>query len=163
MKEGIFFAKEFERNGVIFYLEKGMRAENIITKKLFYTLAKQEIEHLEAIENFIISGRYDTYRDNVKEVEFEIKKFFESLEEKDRLEKQLEVYSMALNMEKHGYSQYEKFYNEAVNEKEKKFFKFLMGEERKHIEALVNVYSYISETDDWFHKEESRVWNWMNL
>ncbi|MCM8820754.1 MAG: hypothetical protein NC932_02230 [Candidatus Omnitrophica bacterium] len=158
----IGFAKEFEKNGAKFYIDKGLKAKNIITKKLLYTLAKQEIEHLEAIENFIIKGQYVENGKDM-DIETEMKYFFASLKRKDKLEDRLHVYSMALEMEKKGYLQYEKFYKEADDEKEAKFFKFLMGEEKNHIDAIVNVYSYISDTGDWFQKEESKAWNWMNL
>lgn len=162
MKSNIKFALEFEENGAKFYIDMGLKAKNIITKKLLYTLAKQEIEHLEAIENFIITGKYSKNEED-GDVESEIKDFWGSLDKINKMEDQLQVYRMALEMEKKGYSQYEKFYNEAKDEKEERFFKFLMGEEKKHIDAIVNVYSYLSETDDWFQNEESRVWNWMNL
>lgn len=163
MEKSMKFALEFEKNGAIFYINMGLKAGNIITKKLFYTLAGQEIEHLENIESFIINEQYNKVERNEDEVENEIRSFFGSLNKKNRLEHNLDVYNMALEMEKKGYLQYEKFYNEAKNEKEKEFLKFLMAEEKKHMEAIINVYSYLSETDDWFQKEESKVWNWMNL
>ncbi|MCM8762489.1 MAG: hypothetical protein NC929_04145, partial [Candidatus Omnitrophica bacterium] len=134
----ISFAKEFEKNGAKFYIDMGLKTENIITKKLLYTLAKQEIEHLEAIENFIIKGQY-LEKGKDRDIETEMKYFFRGLKRKDKVEDKLQVYSIALEMEKKGYLQYEKFYSEATDEKEAEFFKFLMGEEKKHIDAIVNV------------------------
>ena len=156
------FALEFERNGAKFYIDMGIEAGNILTKKLFYTLARQEIEHLEAIEKFLADGNYEK-QEGSKEVEQEIKNFMKDLTDERKIETQLQVYEMALDMEKKGYIQYEKFYKEAKDEKKKEFFKFLMNEEKKHIDAIVNVYSYISNTEDWLQREESNVWNWMNL
>lgn len=161
MEKGINFAKEFEKNGANFYIELGMKADNLLTKKLFYTLAKQEIEHLEAIENFVLSRSYEIKKE--EKIEEEIKKIFMELKEKSKTENQLKGYETGLELEKKSYSHYEKLYKEAVDEEEKKLYKFLMEQEKEHIESIVNVYSYLSGTGDWFHKEESRVWNWMNL
>jgi len=161
MENGIKFAKEFEKYGANLYIEMGIKSENLITKKLFYSLAKQEIEHLETIEKFVLSGDYKTEKSEM--IEDNLKKFFTELKEKNKIESNIEGYKMALEIEKKGYFQYEKFYKEAKDEKEKKLFKFLMEQERLHLEAIINVYSYLTETGDWFEKEESKIWNWMNL
>jgi len=161
MEKGIEFAKEFEKNGANLYIELGMKAENLITKKLFYSLARQEIEHLETIENYVLTQNYK--KSEELNIEEEMKIFFTNLKEKEKLETQLDGYKIALEVEKNGYSNYEKFYKEAKDEKEKRLFKFLMEQEKSHMEAIINVYSYLTETGDWFEKEESKVWNWMNM
>ncbi|MCX7916916.1 MAG: hypothetical protein N2589_02160 [bacterium] len=161
MEEGINFAKEFEKEGAIFYIDLGMKADNLLTKKLFYTLGKQEIEHLEAIENFIFSKEYKIEKEvNVEE---EIENFFNGLRDRTKIENQIKGYETALDLEKKSYSHYEKLYNSSKSPEEKNFYKFLMEQEKQHMEAIINVYSYLSETEDWFQKEESKVWNWMNL
>ncbi|MCS7227846.1 MAG: Mur ligase family protein [Endomicrobia bacterium] len=43
MEDAINFAKIFEKEGVDFYIELGMKAYNLITKKLFYTLTYFEL------------------------------------------------------------------------------------------------------------------------
>lgn len=161
MEREIEFAKELERKGTDFYIELGMKADNLLTKKLFYSLAKQEIEHLEAIENFLLTKSYKI--GEKVDIEEEMRNFFNELKEKSKFENQIKGYETAIEMEKKSYSHYEKLFNEAKTEEEKKFFKFLMEQEKSHLEAIINVYSYLSETDDWFMKEESKVWNWMNL
>ena len=161
MKKGIEFAKEFEKNGANLYTELGIKAENLITKRLFYSLAKQEIEHLEVIENYVITINYAKLEE--QNIEEEMKEIFYSLREKNKAETQLDGYKIALELEKDGYSHYEKFYKEAEDENEKELFKFLMEQEKSHIDAIVNIYSYLTETGDWFEKEESKIWNWMNI
>ena len=161
MEKGIEFAKEFEKNGANLYIELGMKAENLITKRLFYSLAKQEIEHLETIENYVLEKNYEKFEQ--QNIEEEMKGFFNSLKEKQKTENQIDGYKIALEVEKNGYSHYEKFYKEAKDEKERKLFKFLMEQEKTHIDAIVNIYSYLTETGDWFEKEESKIWNWMNM
>lgn len=161
MKNGISFAKELEKEGVNFYIELGIKAENLLTKKLFYTLAKQEIEHIITLENFILLNEYKTNKE--EKVEEEIKNFFYEIKEKSKTENQLQGYQTALELEKKSYVQYEKLFSSAKTDEEKKLYKFLMEQEKEHMEAIINVYSYLSETADWFQKEESKVWNWMNL
>lgn len=161
MENGINYAKAFEKHGANFYIELGMKADNLITKKLFYTLAKQEIEHLETIENFILTGNY-VIIENLK-IERELREFFEKLEEKTKVETHLQGYETALELEKKSYNHYKTLYDNADNEKEKILYEFLMKQEKEHIEAIVNVYTYLSETENWFQREESKVWNWMNL
>ncbi|MCM8804242.1 MAG: hypothetical protein NC833_03190 [Candidatus Omnitrophica bacterium] len=161
MENGIKFAKELEKEGANFYIELGMKADNLLTKKLFYTLAKQEIDHLIALESFILSNKYKINKE--RSVEEEIKNFFYELKEKSKIENQLQGYEISLNLEKKSYVQYEKLFSLAETNEEKKIYKFLMEQEKQHIEAVINVYSYLSETGDWFQKEESKVWNWMNL
>ena len=161
MEKGMKFAKEFEKNGTNLYIELGMKAENLITKKLFYSLAKQEIEHLETIEDYFLTKNYE--KPEELDIEEEMKRFFSNLKEKEKTETQLDGYKIALEVEKNGYSHYERFYKEAKDEKEKQLFKFLMEQEKSHIDAIVNIYSYLTETGDWFEKEESKTWNWMNM
>lgn len=161
MENMINYAKEIEKEGANFYIELALKADHLLTKKLLYTLSKQEIEHLEAIEEFLTLGKYEIKYES--KIEDEMKKFFSDIKEKSKIETQLNGYEVALELEKKSYLLYEKFYNSAKNEQEKKLYEFLMNQERQHIEAIVNVYSYLSETGDWFQKEESRIWNWMNL
>ncbi len=68
-----------------------------------------------------------------------------------------------MEMEKKGIKAYNDFLNQTDNEAEKKFFVRLIEEEKKHLEALENVYSYITATGDWLKDEESKTWNWMNI
>lgn len=161
MKNGISFAKELEKEGANFYIELGIKSENLLTKKLFYTLAKQEIEHIITLENFILLNEYKTNKE--EKVEEEIKNFFYEIKEKSKTENQLQGYQTALELEKKSYVHYEKLFSSAKTDEEKKLYKFLMEQEKEHMEAIINVYSYLSETGDWFQKEESKVWNWMNL
>lgn len=163
MDKWIEFAKNFEKEGVCLYTELGIKAKNYLTKKLFYTLARQEINHIEEIENFLLSKDYKKI-EKIEEVENEIKEFFDGFKNSiEKSETQIDGYKIALEMEKKGYDQYEKFYKEAKDEKEKKFLNFLLQQEKSHIDAIINVYSYITNTSDWLEKEESKIWNWMNL
>jgi rubrerythrin len=165
-KKIIDFALEFEKKGVLLYLDFALKEANPLSKNLFYTLAKQEIEHAEKIEKFysgLLVGELPEGK-NIDSVEEDMKSFFKTLE-KSNLSKEsnIDVYKAAIELERKGYETYKKFYYDSNNEAEKKLLQFLLNEEKKHLESIVNVYSYLTGTSDWFEREESRVWNWMNL
>jgi|LSQX01.1.fsa_nt_gb rubrerythrin len=165
-KKIINFALEFEKKGAILYLEFAFKVNNPLSKALFYTLAKQEIEHAERIEKFYAGLPVEVSDDILKvdSVEEDVKSFFEKIEKTTTSkESNIDVYETAIELEKKGYESYKKFLAESKNESEKELLQFLLNEEKKHLDSIVNVYSYLTGTSDWLEREESRVWNWMNL
>jgi rubrerythrin len=165
-KKVVEFALDFEKQGAISYLELASSVGNPLSRNLFYTLAKQEIDHAKRIEEFYagISVERPLKGADVTAVEEEIKSFFVKIKEKAAMpaETNLEVYKTAMELEKKGYQAYEKFYEESDDSGEKKFLDFLLKEEKSHLDSIANVYSYLSGTSDWLEKEESKTWNWMN-
>ncbi len=101
---------------------------------------------------------------NIAGVETELKEFFEKAKALPLKEDKEDVapYSLAMEMEEKGHRAYSEFLKKAVNEMERKFFECLIAEELGHLEALRNVYYYLTGTGDWFENDESRIWNWMN-
>jgi len=100
----------------------------------------------------------------MSEIEEEMKKIFERLDQKAREEglDNLKGYRLAIEFEKKGYEMYTRFSETAGSEREKRFFAALAEEEEKHLEALDNVYHFLTESEDWLTVEESKVWNWMS-
>jgi len=166
-KKVVEFALDFEKQGAISYMELASSVNNPLSKNLFYALAKQEIDHAKRVEEFysgISVERHLTGADT-EAVEEEIKSFFVQLKDKTNMaaETNLEVYKTAMELEKKGYQAYEKFYEGSDDSAEKEFLKFLLAEEKSHLDSIANVYSYLSGTSDWLEKEESKTWNWMNI
>jgi rubrerythrin len=162
------FALDFEINGAKMYLDFAVKTRNLLTKQLFYTLAKQEVDHAKTIEEFssnIIKRKEFKFSSFLPSVEEELKGFFQKSKKinlKENVER-IEGYTIAMEMERKGYKAYEDFYKKAMDESEKSFFKFLMREEKKHGEALANAYYFLTQTKDWIQEEEGKVWNWMNI
>jgi rubrerythrin len=164
------FALDFEVNGVSLYLKLARKTQNPFGKKLFYTLAAEEIEHAQKIDSVSneISGLADwgsLSSAKAAGIESSLKEFFGKTE-KDELRNNvdnLEGYETAMQMEKKGFEAYTRFFNEATDKKEKEFYKYLIAQEKEHLDALANVYSYLTQTGDWLREEESKVWNWMNM
>jgi rubrerythrin len=161
------FALNFERRGTDLYLELASKAKNSLSKNLFYTLAQQEIDHAKRIDAFYTASGSESsaiIHKNMDSIEDEIKTFFQSIKDRKLPNgKNIDGYETAMELEKEGYRAYEAFYRESKDEKERQLLGFLLNEEKRHIEAIANVYSYLSETSDWLEKEESKVWNWMNI
>lgn len=160
------FALDFEKKGTAAYLNFAAKARNPLSKKLFYTLARQEIDHAAKIDEFYqeISDEKTADTHSAATAEKELQDFFEHLKKTQVPEESsLEIYETAMELEKRGYAAYKKFHGESDDEAEKRFLEFLLNEEKKHIDSIANVYSYLSGTSDWLEREESKTWNWMNI
>lgn len=160
---------DFERRGSQFYIKLGIDTKQDLAKNLFYNLAKQEIDHMVRIEEISEAvHRGDEWPEipakKVSEIEGEMKKVFDRLDKKARKEEldNLKGYRLAIDFEKRGYEMYREFSEAASNEQERRFFAALAEEEEKHLEALDNVYYFLTESEDWLTMEESKVWNWMS-
>lgn len=164
------FALDFEAKGAIMYLDLAKRTENILGKKLFYSLAAEEVAHAQKIDD--IYARLKTEKGlvlpvspGIQSIEKQIRDFFESSNKLDFSNGASDIkgYELAMDMERKGYKVYSDFIRDAQNETEKVFFQALLIEEKMHLEALANVYKYLTNTGDWLQEEESKVWNWMNF
>ena len=161
-------ALEVERKGSEFYIKLGIETKQVLAKRLFYDLAKQEIDHIVKIEEI-----FDAVRRNVAwpeipttdldAIEEGTRRVFERLDEMAREEEldNLKGYRLAMDFEKRGYEMYKELSAQAEHAEERKFFEALVGEEKTHLEALDNVHRFLTDTEDWLTLEEGRVWNWM--
>jgi len=153
----------FEEQGAQLYKKLAGEAKTELSKKLFSSLAEQEVYHIQVIKSFVAKAV-------IKKVEFDsleesIKKLYQSLS-KEMLGKDLSQIAgleKALQLERDGYALYKKAAAEAKTSEDKEFFEYLMSMEDGHYEALANLYYYYTESDKWFAEDESKTWNWMNL
>jgi rubrerythrin len=161
------FVLDFEAKGVEAYLKLAAKTENLLGKKLFYSLAAEEIEHARKADEFYgsISEMPDFKPVEAAPLEEIIKEFFVKMEraELEKGAENIKGYELAMELERKGYSAYEKYLKDSKTKEENKFFEWILGEEKEHISAIANVYSYLTGTGDWLQEDESRVWNWMNL
>lgn len=161
---------DFERKGSEFYIKLGIDTRQALAKNLFYNLARQEINHIIRIEEIFNAIKRDApwpevSARKISEIENEMKKVFDKLGKHTRKVKldNLEGYRLAIDMEKQGYEMYKEFSKKAIDEREKQFFAAMTEEEKTHLEALDNVYYFLTESKDWLSVEESKVWNWMSI
>ena len=167
--DALRFAHAFELKGVNLYMKLAPAAGGILAKEVFYSLAKQEVDHARRIDEINAAMMSGESRPAIAApapaaMEREIRKFFANAG-RTRLRKDaanLQGYEMAMRMERRGYLAYKGFHENAAHPAERNFFGQMMAEEKMHYETLSNVYSCLSETEDWLQWEESRTWNWMN-
>ena len=163
------FSAALEVKGVNFYLKLAQKSANALTKKLFYSLAVEEVIHAQKIDEMygIINNENKgsvSFPKNMPKIEATLKEFFRKAN-KPALKKEaanISGYETAMELEKKSYKIYSDFSKKANSAAEKKFFEFLMNEEKGHLEALMNVYRYLTQPGDWMAEEEGKVWNWMN-
>ncbi|HOK80512.1 MAG TPA: ferritin family protein [bacterium] len=158
------FAVDFETKGVNLYMSLASKTSNLLGKELFYSLAEQEVQHARLIEKMYIASNIQQLVTNTSDIETELKEFWEGAQ-KLNLKKDpgdLSGYELAMEMEQKSISSYQSFLEKSDSEQERIFLKWVIEEEKKHLDALRNVYYYLSNTGDWFQNEESKIWNWMN-
>jgi rubrerythrin len=168
-KSALAFALALEKKGVDLYIRLAARTGNMLAKEVFYSLAKQEVDHAQRVDEIAVRQKTDggwqqTVPVSLKNIETELKKFFKNAGQA-RLKKNaanIQGYETALKMERKSYNAYQQFAAAADGPAEKEFFLQLAAEENKHYETLANVYFYLTKNDEWVEEEESRVWNWMN-
>ncbi len=154
-------ALDFERRGVKMYLEAAKKTTNPLARRLFYSLAKEEIDHMTFIED--LKGEDLNVEEEI--IESRIKEIFFSLEEREikRDSDNVEALEGAIKMEEKGKLMYMELRDNSTTEEEKTFYSKMVEEEDHHLSSLQNVHSYLTDSADWFHSTESSTWNWMNI
>ena len=165
-------ALDYENEGLDFYTKAAAGATNALSRRLFRTLAGQEIEHAKRIEeiySLLEQGKRLPSPEKLKkvgghvELEKDIKDFFKTVDKKSLRDDigNVEAMKVALSIEKKSFDLYTELVNDARNASEREFLSALRKEEQQHIDALDNVYYYLTDPQMWLSSDESRVWNWM--
>jgi rubrerythrin len=165
-------ALDYENEGLMLYTKAAQESRNQLSRRLFRTLAGQEIEHAKKIEEIygiIEQGKKMPPPEKLKkigarvDIEKDMKEFFKLVDKKS-LKKDIgniDAMKVALEVERKTFNLYDDLLKDATNASVKEFLKALRNEEKKHIDALDNVYYYLTDSEMWFASDESRVWNWM--
>lgn len=164
-------AYELERKGLEFYIDSASNSNNALVRRAIFSLAKEEIVHMLKIDEISLSldtsGKWAGGEVSLKgsDIEIEIKSFFEKIG-KELLEKNkdnADLIKKAMELERKSFEFYEDLGKKAGSDIERRFYDALKAQEEGHFDALQNVYYYLAKTGDWFEKDESNVWSWMNL
>jgi rubrerythrin len=163
------FVLDFEAKSAGLYLKLARETKNALGKKLFYSLAVEEVMHAQKADDIFqeLEGKGTEKEDGQKlpPLEKVMKDFFEgaAIKDRERGRQDLAGYELAMKMEREGDKTYAAFRDRVTDPREKEFFVRMVGEEKGHLDALANVYSYLTDTENWLREEESKVWNWMNI
>lgn len=170
MNSALSRAYELEKKGLEFYIKSAIETKNALARRTLFSLAQEEIKHMMKVDeiSFALGNtdkRPDTAALGSESIEKSIKEFFDNTG-KENIEKDKEathIIEEAMEFEKKSYELYSELSKKASPGTEREFYIELMNQEREHCDALDNVYYYLMDTGDWFEKEESRSWNWMNM
>lgn len=164
-------AYDLEKKGLEFYIDMAVKIKNALARRTLFYLAEEEIKHMMKIDDVVAAldkeGKWPQAEvgPQFSDIEISLKAFFEKTGKAAFAENRDNAWmiSKAMEFERASYEFYAELANKAGSENEKRFYAELKAQEEEHYEALENVYHYLTDTGDWFGKEESRVWNWMNL
>lgn len=160
--EALKFAIEFEHRSEDFYRGATGKVKNAFAKKALEFLAADEVVHAKKIEEFntaLINRRdFDLNAECRSDLPQRLDKFLDQVIKKERKEikmdaTDIDVYSVALDMEKTGYNAYKSAYNkEDEDPRVKQFFKFLADQEIIHYNLLAASKKYLEDPSYYFEE-----------
>ena len=155
----IEIAKKMEEDAVKFYTEAASKTAHLVGKKMFLSIAKDEGRHLLMLDE-LLKGMEITASDvspmkNMKTIFEELKD--DMLEKAAASDDELNAFKIAMEMEKNGIDFYQKTVTEAQSDKEKKLFERLIKEEQQHYTIFSNTYTFLSDTGNWFLRDEQGI------
>ncbi len=155
MQEALHQALDFEEKGFDIYTNAAENTNNPMVRKTFNYLADQEQLHIDEIKKYIERNEVEIKGDSAKDT----KKFFNMTVSQFRKKTELsdddiEAYEAGLKLEQDSYDFYKKQLAKADSDKMKKFFEFLMEQERAHYQLIEKAYMFIKNPEGFFAEEE---------
>jgi rubrerythrin len=153
-------AVQLERDGRLFYLDAAEKAQTDLVRKMFESLADDELKHIEWIVKMLPD--VDTASTANRQLYQRLSHIFADVPEAKlrsiaASESDVGAINTALGIEKKAVAAYEKWQDEAEGVDVKKLCNLLAGVERFHVQILNNTLEYFERTPDWFMQEEQ--WN----
>jgi len=156
-QEVIKAAIRLEEDGRNFYLDAASKSESELARKMFESLAGDELKHMEWLESLSPAKR------DAKEVNRDfygkLRGIFAGIPESARRSAQISpgdmgALHMAIEIEKKSWQAYEKWAGETGDAEVRELCLLLAETERFHQELLENTRDYLNHTADWFFKGE---------
>lgn len=151
----IEFAINMEIDGEKYYREQAKNNQDNSLNAVFLLLAEDENGHAKLLKSEQKKITYDladnaTLADtnNVFKNRGEFKNKFEKIPD------QLDVYRMALQMEKDSIELYEKLLKEATDEQTKRLFGYLVKQEENHFKIFNNLITLVERPEEWVEDAE---------
>lgn len=155
-------ALEMEEAGAKLYRDSIEKVTSPLAKRVLEFLADEEQEHIRKIEDFNASllgkGEFDIAAECAISVTSRIPELIKDYTNAEATKVtpeslDLDIYDMALDMEKTGYHAYEKFLAEAEaanDELLERFFEFMVAEEEEHFDLLQASKKYLEDPAYYF-------------
>jgi rubrerythrin len=159
LNKAVETAIRMETDAMKFYREAVSKTSHPFGKRLFQGFVSDEMRHLKALQDIMndldIELKEVPPRENIKTIFSELKD--QMMERVRATTDEMEAVKIALDFEKEGYEFYVKAAESAYDEKEKKLFERLSGEEKRHYRLLENTHRFLQDTGDWFMWEEHGI------
>jgi rubrerythrin len=164
-------AYELEVKGLEFYVSKAAVVVNPLARRTLLSLAQAEISHMLKIDEISAeidkTGKWPAQDTAIKfsDIEMSVKEYFQKAGKTviDADKGGSDIIKEAMEFERISHDLYSSLNERATMEPEKRLYAALRDQETEHFAALENVYYYLTSSGDWFAREESKAWNWMNL
>jgi rubrerythrin len=160
MHEALVTALSMEKNGYDVYMKAAQKTKNSLGKTTLEAIAKKELDHIKAIEEFSAKNMDKAISDiNPKEKKEYVmpimEKMKKALDEKTSNDADLNnAYKVAMGLEMESFNLYKKLKGGSGDAKAKQFFDFLMKEENTHYEILQDTLEYLDRPGDWYREQE---------
>ena len=148
------FAIKMELDGEKYYNEQAAINQDNSLNIIFLTLAKDEKNHAKILTrkskglSFELNEPVHTAIKNV----FNGKVDFKS--EIIQKPHQLDIYRMALEMERKSIELYEKLFSAETNDKSKELFQYLGGQEKNHFAIIEELVLLVNRPNEWVEAAE---------
>lgn len=147
MKEALKEALEFERKGKDIYATAAAETSSEVVKRTFSYLAEQEAYHITVIEKYIAMEGVDS---DMGDAMGEVEEFFNMTmddfkEGIEMSENDVAAYENAMLLERSSYDFYSARRDETDDPELKKFFTFVMEQERAHFLMLEKTLHYLKD------------------
>lgn len=148
---GLDFALQMELDGEKFYRELALKHKDNNLHPVFISLAEEEKMHAKIIKDRQLGSYSPT---DVADL-VNIKNIFTDatgLDVEKDINKQINAYRKALDMEKKSIDLYKKLLSES--NKEKNIFEFLIKEEEKHYKLIEEIVTMVNRPNEWVESAE---------
>jgi rubrerythrin len=151
-------ARKLEEEGKQFFVETARRTQSPLARQTFQFLANEEDRHIEKIDRFYRSletAGGDDYPDvEESDTEAKLTAFNDRLatlkSESERTETDAEAYRLALKFENGAEDFYSQKMAETDNPQIKKFYRWLIDEEKMHSRLLKSCLKFVEDPAEWF-------------
>jgi rubrerythrin len=166
--EALQYSLKTEEDGYSYYRDASERTDHLVAKKFFATLAEDEKEHINLINQF-----HSSMKENPEGADVELpespgdhrKKLKTIFEEAQRDIKRnvppdtgiLEVYRHAMDLETKAANYYKERRDVTSFERSRKFFDWLFHFESYHYQMLSETLSYLQNPEQWFQAYEKSI------
>jgi len=167
LTKAVKMALDMENKGYDLYIKAANETKNPLGKNTLEAIAKKEVEHMKAIEEFArsLKGEDPEIEATINRVAPTNRKKYYNIPIMKNLEKALgeeikkdndleKAYNTAMQLERDAYDFYKKISDDTKDPKAKKLFQFLMQEENNHYELLQETLMYLDRPGDWFKEQE---------